>query len=491
MRKNSFRKINLILAIVLLYSCSNKSKELNKDKEHQSKNEQPNVLFIAVDDLRPELNLYGANHIKSPYMDKLAETSTVFERAYCNVPVCGASRVSLLTGTRPTRFRYLNAKTYKDEQSPETVSLPMTFKNNGYTTISNGKIYHGAQDDKGAWNEIWSPPPGNYLLDSNINVKDGTRGMPYEMADVDDMAYRDGKLAEKAVNDLRKLKDSDKPFFLGVGFLKPHLPFTAPKKYWDMYDFENISLPESYVQPSSTPNEAFGRFGELRNYTGIPKKGPIDEEMGRKMIHGYYAAVSYVDAQIGIVLSELENLGLADNTIVVLWGDHGWNLGDHALWCKHSTFETAIHSPLIVRMPGQTKSKRIGNITEFLDIYPTLCDLAGMEKPKHLEGESLVPLLKNGNYKKDFAISKYGDAICIVKDDFIYTEWTKNDGIPYARMLFNQKTDPLELNNLAEKDDFKEVVVTLSKKLHDNWGKNFLIDVNNLSKVQSDNETND
>lgn len=471
------------IGLVLLVFNSFKTAETKK-----AETAKPNILFIAVDDLRPELNFYGANHIKSPNLDKLAETSTVFDRAYCNVPVCGGSRVSLLTGTRPTRYRYLNARTYKDEQSPNTISLPMIFKNNGYKTISNGKIYHGAKDDKAAWDEIWSLAPGNYLLESNINRTDGTRGMPYEMADVDDMAYRDGKLAEKAIKDLQKLKNSDQPFFLGVGFFKPHLPFTAPKKYWDMYNYEDISLPENYLQPSTAPKEAFGRFGELRNYTGIPKEGPIDEEMGRKMIQGYYASTSYVDAQIGRVLDELNRLGLADNTIIVLWGDHGWNLGDHALWCKHSTFKTAINSPLIVRMPGQTESQRIENITEFLDIYPSLCDMAGIEKPDQLEGESFLPFLNNtGTRKKDFAISKYGNAIAIVKDDYIYSEWTEDDGIPYARMLFNQKNDPLELDNLAEKEAYKDIVANLSTALRDNWGKDFLIDVNNLAAKRGQN----
>uniref|UniRef100_UPI0040489B27 sulfatase n=1 Tax=Mariniflexile sp. TaxID=1979402 RepID=UPI0040489B27 len=466
---------------LFLFSCS------SVKKNEVTTVSKPNILFIAVDDLRPELNLYGATYIKSPHLDKFAETSTVFNRAYCNVPVCGGSRVSLLTGTRPTRYRFLTARTYKDEQSPETVSLPMIFKNNGYTTISNGKVYHGAKDDETAWDEIWTPAPGNYLLDSNINVAKGTRGMPYEMADVDDNAYRDGKLAIKAIQDLNKLKNSDKPFFLAVGFFKPHLPFTAPKKYWDMYNYDDISLPKNYLQPNSTPKEAFNKFGELRNYKDIPAEGPVSDEMGRKLIQGYYASVSYVDSQIGRVIEELKTLGMDKNTIVVLWGDHGWNLGDHALWCKHSTFKTAINSPLIVRMPGQTKSKRVENITEFLDIYPSLCDLAGIEKPKHLEGESFVSLLKNGERKKDFAISKYGDAIAIVKGEYIYSEWTEDDGIPYARMLFNQKKDPLELDNLAEKDKFKEVVASLSKTMHDNWGKDFFIDVNNLAEKRGQN----
>ena len=438
---------------------------------------QPNILFIAVDDLRPELKCFGASQIKAPNLDKLAAESLVFNRAYCNVPTCGASRASLLSGARPTRHRFISYDTRKDEQVPEVTSLPMQFKNNGYTTISNGKVYHHADDDTTAWHEIWRPK-GNgldYQLEKNINlVQEGNRSLAYESANVNDEAYFDGKIANKGIDDLRKLKDNKQPFFLALGFKKPHLPFNAPTKYWDMYKREEIALPESYVQPKSTPKEAFHKYGELRNYSGIPKQGHLDDELARELIHGYYACVSYVDAQIGKVLDELERLGLAENTIVVLWGDHGWNLGEHMLWCKHCTFESSLNAPLIVKVPGRTKGTNTNAITEYIDIYPSLCDLAGIEKPTHLEGESFVPIIENGKRDKNYAVSKFKDAVTLIKGDLFYTEWTDDKGKAYARMLFDHSTDPLELDNLADKEECKNIVAQLSVELRQKWGADFL-----------------
>lgn len=460
-----------LIAMVTMFSCSS-----TKQKEETTK-PKPNILFIAVDDLRPELNFYGAHHIYSPNLDKLAEESLVFTRSYCNVPVCGASRASLLTGTRPTRYRFIDFDTRKDEEMPNNPSLPMTFKNNGYITISNGKVYHHRNDDKSAWDEIWQSNLDNYALESNIALgKEGiTRGMPFEKADVEDEAYKDGEIAQKAISDLKKLKENNQPFFLAVGFMKPHLPFNAPSKYWDLYKREDISLPESYIQPETTPSEAFHNFGELRNYAAVPKKGPVSDEMAKELIHGYYACVSYLDAQVGKVLNELENLGLAENTIVVLWGDHGWNLGDHMLWCKHVTFEKALRTPLILKIPGVTKGTTTDAITEYIDIYPSLCELAGIELPAHLEGESFVSLVKAGEPQKEYAVSKFKDAVTLVKGNLFYTEWTNDDGVAYTRMLFDHTTDPLELDNLAEKEEYQDSVESLAKELREKWGKDFLI----------------
>ncbi len=436
-----------------------------------------NILFIAVDDLRPELSFYGANHIKSPNLDKLASKSMVFNRAYCNVPVCGASRASVLTGARPTRFRYIDAFTLKDADNPEAVSLPLLFKNNGYTTISNGKVYHHSNDDSLAWDEIWQAD-GKYLYASEEyrKIKEITyRGMPMENVDVHDSVYRDGKLALKTINDLRELKKSNgNPFFLAIGFSKPHLPFAAPKKYWDMYKREDISLPDNYLQPETTPKQAYHNFGELRNYETIPKSGHLDENLAKELIHGYYACVSYVDAQIGLVLDELERLGLADNTLVVLWGDHGWNLGNHMLWCKHCTFNSSLQIPMTVKIPGTTSGLATDRIVESIDIYPTLTELAGIENPEHLEGESLVTLIKTGKRRKNYAVSKFKDAIALIQDSYYYTEWTDDKGETYARMLFDHDTDPLELNNLAEKDEYQELVKKLSVTLREKWGDGFL-----------------
>ncbi|GAL72693.1 sulfatase [Jejuia pallidilutea] len=422
-----------------------------------AENKKPNILFIAVDDLRPELNFYGANYIKSPNLDKLAGESLIFERAYCNVPVCGASRASLMTGARPTRKRFINAHTNKDKDYPEAMSLPMLLKQNGYITISNGKIYHSKNDDTEAWDEIWQANRlWGYALSESQDIRKNTkRGLPFEAAKVHDSVYRDGKLALKVIKDLNKLKQSNQPFFLTMGLAKPHLPFTAPKKYWDLYDRNKIELPKSYIQPKSSPKQAFHNFGELRQYENIPKRGDLPETLAKELIHGYYACVSYIDAQIGLVLNELKRLELDEDTIVILWGDHGWNLGDHKLWCKHVTFETALRTPLIIKVPGKTKGETTNAITEYIDIYPSLAELVGVGVPNTVEGQSFVPVLDGKQQEKDWAVSKFKDAVTLIKGDLFYTEWTKDDGVAYARMLFDHKTDPLELDNLAEKPEYE------------------------------------
>jgi len=477
-RASIYNSISFVLLCLFLFqSCKTEQKQEVENVEKQ----QPNILFIAVDDLRPELNFYGAKHISSPNLDALAAESLVFDRAYCNVPTCGASRASILTGTRPTRYRFLTHDVHVDEEVPEAITLPELFKANGYTTISNGKVLHHKNDRKKAWDEIWKPAKRsvNYFTEENKSLMKSPdqRGNPFEASEVDENEYLDGQIASKGIADLKKLKADGKPFFLAMGFMKPHLPFNAPQKYWDQYPIENMNLPESYQQPITTPSKAFHKFGELRHYYGVPKKGPVTDNMAKKLIQGYYACVSFVDAQIGKVLQELEDSGLAENTIVVLWGDHGWNLGEHQLWCKHCTFETSLHSPLVIKVPGKTKGEHVANITEFIDVFPSLAELAGLEVPKNqLEGESFVSLIENTPEKrqKDYAVSKFKDAVTLIKGDYFYTEWTDHDGKAYARMLFDHGTDPMELDNLAEKEAYKELVSKLSVDLRDKWGKDFL-----------------
>ncbi len=469
--RNMQKSFFLIVASIAIWgSCTPQQEQAGKAYT------TPNILFIAVDDLRPELNFYGATHIQSPNLDKLASKSLVFDRAYCNIPVCGASRASLMTGARPTRKRFINYSSQKDIDYPEAVSLPMILKQHNYITISNGKIYHHKYDDSLAWDEIWHPDPQwDFALPESQQIKKETkRGLPIEAADVADSVYRDGKLALKVIADLRKLKQQTQPFFLAMGVAKPHLPFTAPKKYWDLYDRDSIALPESYVQPENTPKRAFHKFGELRQYKGIPKQGDVPEGLAKELIHGYYACVSYIDAQIGLVLDELESLGLAENTIVILWGDHGWNLGDHKLWCKHVTFETAMRTPLILKVPGKTNGERTNVITEYIDIYPTLTELAGLTAPETAVGQSMVPILNGIDSDKDWAVSKFKDAVTLIKGDLFYTEWTDDQGIASERMLFDHRTDPLELDNLAEKEQHEELVKSLSTELRVRWGKHFL-----------------
>lgn len=394
--RNKLRISYLIIAALFVFSCENQKRTEIINSERTN----PNILFIAIDDLRPELQVYIASHIKSPAIDQLASQSLVFDRAYCNIPVCGTA--NLLSGIRPGRHRFIGYSTYLDEDYPGVTSLPKHFKNNGYTTISNGKI------------------------------------------------------TDKTIQDLKELKEKRESFFMAVGFIKPHLPFNAPAKYWDLYDSPKISLPENYLQSETTPKEAFHNSVELRHYSGVPKKGPVSEELANKLIHSYYASVSYTDAQIGKILAALQELELDENTVIILWGDHGWNLGDHQLWCKHCNFESSLHVPLMLKVPGQTSGKHTTALAEYIDIYPSLSELAGLSIPEHTDGESFVPLINGMNRSKDFAISKFNDGITLVKGELFYTEWLDKEDNVKAKMLFDHSKDPLELNNFAESPEFAE-----------------------------------
>ena len=439
--------------------------------------ENPNVLFIAVDDLRPELACYGASHIKSPHIDKLADTGLVFERAYCMVPTCGASRASLMTGLRPARGRFVTFRTRAQEDAPGITTLNTHFKNNGYHTVSNGKVFHDADDNANGWSEkVWRPTGKNYQLEESQNLAKANarkKGPPFESADVPDTEYRDGQLAAKAIDDLQRLNKQQQPFFLAVGFYKPHLPFVAPKKYWDLYDRNRIHLPKNYHPPENAPKESIHHSGELRSYAGVAARRKVSDEMARNLIHGYYACVSFTDAQVGKILDELEWLGLAENTIVILWGDHGWNLAEHTLWCKHSCFETSMHAPLIIRAPGVSRGGgRTKALTEFIDIYPSLCELAGLSLPDHLQGESFVPLLKHPELKgKQAAIGRFANGDTIRTNQYRFSEYTLLNGQPVARMLYDHQQDPRENTNIAELSEQSGAVNKLTSKLHDGMGK--------------------
>lgn len=435
-------------------------------------NKRHNVLFIAVDDLRPQLGCYGHKQMISPNIDRLASDGVTFLRSYCQVPVCGASRASLMTGVRPTANRFLGYNTWAQKDLPGALSIAKHFRNNGYHTISNGKIFHHRTDCLDGWSEEpWRPKGAwmNYLLEENKKLAEQTsahKGPAFENADVPDNAYFDGMVADKGISDLRRLKKVDKPFFLALGFFKPHLPFNAPKRYWDMYRPEEIDLADNPFRPKGAPDAALHNWGELRAYDGIPKKGHLSDDMARTLIHGYYACVSYTDAQIGRVLAELDRLGLRDDTVVVLWGDHGWNLGEHGLWCKHCNFETSLHSPLIVRAPGIKAGSRTNALTEYLDIYPSLCELCELPLAGHLQGKSFVPLLKNPNLPwKKAVFSRYFKGDSVKTDRYRYTEWRDKSGKVYARMLYDHKVDLVENVNIAERPQNKKLVAKMSKML--------------------------
>jgi iduronate 2-sulfatase len=444
--------------------------------------QRPNVLFIAVDDLRPELGCYGREHMRTPHIDQLASRGVVFERAYCMVPTCGASRASLMTGIRPSRTRFVNYQASAEKDAPGVTTLNTHFKKHGYYTVSNGKVFHHLEDNAHGWSEpAWRPEPSpiEYHLPENRKLHEERqqqgprlRGPAWEAADVPDEAYWDGRLTERALKDMRRLTEKDQPFFLAVGFFNPHLPFVAPQKYWDLYDRDQIRLPETYRRPRDAPDEAIHQWGELRAYAGIPARGPLSDEQARTLIHGYYACVSHVDAQIGRLLDELERLDLAANTIVVLWGDHGWNLGEHTLWCKHSCFETSMHSPLIVSAPGISGGRKTKGLTEFIDIYPSLCELAGLPAPDHLEGRSFVPLMKNPEREwKAAAIGRFRNGDTIRTDRFRFTEYTNAGGRFLARMLYNHENDPEEDVNISEQPGSRSIVERLSELLHERMGR--------------------
>ncbi len=443
-------------------------------------NSRPNVLFIAVDDLRPELACYGATHIRSPNLDRLAQSGVLFERAYCMVPTCGASRASLMTGLRPSPNRFVTYLTSAEDDAPGTVTMNTHFQNHGYHTVSLGKIFHRPDDNAEGWTESpWRPggvswyqnPENRRLHEERQKQGRRKRGPAWESAAVDDDAYADGVLTERALADLRRLGEQDAPFFLAVGFFKPHLPFVAPKKYWDLYDPESISLPKNYHVPKDAPPESIHSSGELRAYAGIPPRGPVSDETARNLIHGYYACVSYIDTQVGRLLDELDRLDLSDDTIVVVWGDHGWNLGEHTLWCKHSCYETSMRIPLLIRGPGVDGGERRRGLIETIDLYPTLCELSGIDAPDHLAGRSFAALMKDPDAEwKSEAIGRFNRGDTIRTDRYRYSEYTRGERVT-SQMLYDHQADPDENVNVVE--TLNDEADALQERLQAKKGKDF------------------
>lgn len=451
--------------------------------DNVDKTEKKNVLFIIVDDLRTELNCYGVKYMKTPNIDKLASQGVMFENAYCNIPVSGASRASIFSGLRPGNKRYWDVNAEIDVEAPGTLTLPQYFRENGYTTIANSKVIHGKNDARErSWDEVWYPQLKSstwrdYLGTENLSVEE-QRGGPgaFECLDVADNEYSDGKCADKTIEDLRRLAKSGKPFFLAAGFLKPHLPFNAPKKYWDLYPENQIALPETFnFDRTGFPVQAFHTWGEIRYYKDVPSKSDIPAEMALQLIRGYRACVSYTDAQVGRILNELKNLGLDKNTVVVLLGDHGWSLGDHNQWCKHSNFNIVNNAPLIIRIPGNKKKGPESKVVEFVDVYPTLCDAVGLHIPEHTEGESMIKLLK-GNDKewKNCAIVKWHNGITYFDRSYGYTQWNDNNGNFLSHMLFLYRNDTLETKNVADAPENQELVKRLQLEILNRRGKNFM-----------------
>ena len=457
--------------------------------------QKPNVLLFYIDDLRPELSSFGATQIHSPNIDSLAAKGIKFINAYCNVPVCGASRASMLTGMLPTKNRFLDYKTFVEQETPDAVTLPQLFKNNGYTTISNGKIYHHLDDRETDWNEVWRPyafdknnkglAPTDYWQSlwkdyqnpTNIsNYKATDTGPSYESADVSDFTYIDGLLTEKVIKDIKKLKKSDKPFFLSAGFISPHLPFNAPKKYWDLYDRNNIMQPENYNYiPVDAPKMSITNWPEMRSYSNIPKQGQVSDSLAIDLIQGYYATVSYTDALIGEILNELKEQELDKNTVVVFVSDHGYNLQEHTQWAKFTNYNTSTQVPLIIYNPLSKAKGTTNALTALVDVYPTLAEICGIEVPKkQLDGTSLVSILNNPNLEvKKHIFIKKGNGFTLKTKDFSYTEFLKpKDNSTVARMLYDHRKNKSENINVVQQKEFESIVSELSLTLHSVYQKN-------------------
>jgi arylsulfatase A-like enzyme len=504
------------------------------------KSEKPNILFIAIDDLKPILGCYGDSMVKTPNIDRLANMGTVFMSNYCQQAVCGPTRASLMTGKRPDYTKVWDLKTPMRNINPDILSLPQYFASQGYSTQGIGKVYDprdvDKENDKPSWSvpyyktdlkyydpKFGEPANGRYQMPETKKVllqyfQEGIdQGMKKseandyalkklkpttECIDAPDNAYNDGANALQARDILIDLSKKSEPFFFAVGFAKPHLPFISPKKYWDLYQREKMPIALFQEKTKNAVDVAYHNAGELRAYTDIEPLTSFSDtknfgvslpiEKQKELIHGYYAAISYTDAQVGILLKTLDSLGLTKNTIIVLWGDHGWHLGDHNLWCKHTNFEQATKAPLIISSP-KLKSNKTNAQTEFVDIFPTLCELSGLKIPEKLDGVSLVPLMKNPKSSvKEYSVSQYPRSgndpetdrlgyaapkvmgYSIRNAQYRYTVWMKNDfrstepfnkNLILGEELYDYKADPLEKENVIGESQYSTTAEELRNKM--------------------------
>ena len=487
-------------------------------------NQKKNILFIAVDDLKPLLNAYGETQMITPNFDRLAAMGVTFTNAHVQYAVCGPSRASVMTGTYPDKTKVWDLHTDFRKSAPDLISMPEYLITQGYESTAIGKIYHKGSSSDGHDGKSWSIPhsmpedfdpeygPAFFNTYQNPetkkkmqalmeefkakNKKGGSREYVFdrlkpstESADVSDEAYQDGIYTQEAINKLRLLSKGSKPFFLGVGYQRPHLPFVAPQKYWDMYDRDKIELAEFQDLAENTPRIAYHNFGELRSYSDIDNSldvgDKISEEKQRELIHGYYACVSYIDAQLGKLLDELDQLGLTENTVIALWGDHGFHLGDHTEWCKHSNFEQATRIPMMFAGPGVEKGIKSAQPVELLDMFPTIFELANVDNSSQAEGISLVPIMDGNdstNVQKDYAVSQYGRGgkdkdkmgYTIRTDRYRYTEWYSegyrsydkyDEDLVIGRELYDYEKDPNETKSFIDYKNYKEIQSDLQKKL--------------------------
>ncbi len=483
--KNSSVAI-LSLLLIICFGCAAPNEE-DKDRHY-------NVLMICVDDLRPELGCYGNQIIKTPNIDRLGASGFLFSNHYVQSAICGPSRSSLLTGKVSQQWDPWRAVRERGLEPEVPVALPHLFKKNGYHTVGIGKITHepgGVMDESQAIAQIpfswdttytavgkWATPWRSFFAYSNgdahntaMRIGVETPRLPYEAGDVDDEGYTDGLNALEAIQQLRRLKGGENPFFLALGFYKPHLPFNAPKKYWDLYDRDGIPMAENNFIPENLSNPySINKSPEVTTHYPWPDgAGIVSPESARTLKHGYYASVSYVDALVGKVLDELDRLELTKNTIVVLWSDHGWHLGEHTMFGKMSNFEIATRSPLIIRVPDFANGgEKLNHLTESIDIYPTLAELCGLDYPDDLDGESVVDVLKHPNRKgQDFARSFYyrNGALgqSIRTPQYRIVRWATESDSTVALELYDHEFDPGENINMAYEK--KEITDSLLQML--------------------------
>ncbi|NLX96242.1 MAG: sulfatase, partial [Rhodopirellula sp.] len=464
-----------------------------------------NVLFVAVDDLRPRLGCYGEPGVRTPNIDRLASEGVVFRNTFCQMASCNPSRSSLLTGRRPDTTTIFDNRRTLRSALPDVVTLPQQFKRHGYFTRSLGKVFHGTyrsdkkHEDPISWSvPEWRPDYVGYATPEGLAVlrrlhpkpfnnprqspqevmaQRGYSGLIWESPDVPDNALMDGRLADKAVETLREIKD--RPFFLAVGFAKPHAPYVAPKKYFDLYDPDAIELPVNDQPPRDVPPLASNGSAEVRGYVGVPRSGPIPEKTRREIVRAYNACTSYVDAQVGKVLDELTRLGLRDRTVIVLWGDHGYHLGHNGEWGKNTNFDAAARVPLVVSSPGLASGKSSAAIVELVDLYPTLCEVCGVPTTQGLEGTSFRPVLETPDRPwKKAAFTQHPRPLgqpgastgrSIRTERYRLTEWTGPRLKHPTYELYDYHDDPGETVNLAHRPEYEERRKELTNQLHKGW----------------------
>jgi len=517
MRKILLQLLSAAFVCAIAFACQ-------KPKPAETK---PNILFISIDDLRPNLGVYGDSVAITPNIDQLAAEGMTFRETFSQVAVCAPSRASLMTGLRPDSTHVWHLGDEFRKINPNTVTMPQYFSKYGYYTVNLGKIFHNYMPDSVSWDEPdlrpsrylrsdWLKRDGEtFYIDEEVNKSQAIKrdsllklkpvryadgwntGPAWEAADVHDTMYYDGAQTKLAKQTLSRLAKMDQPFYMGLGYFRPHLPFTAPKKYWDLYDREKIPLSENPERPLNSPVYSMNSMYELRHYDGFNHIGHptssyrMSEDTVRLLRHGYYASVSYIDALLGDLFEHMKKIGIYDNTIIIVWGDHGWKLGDHNSWGKMTNYNIDLKVPMIIRYPNQKiRGAQTFEITELIDMFPSLCELAEVPVPDYMQGTSFVPLLTNPERPwKKAAFSQFHRRPKVSADGkrymgysmntkkYHYIEWyawdhlTGTKGEFKSAELYDRENDPYETTNISGEEKYSDTVVQLSAQLKEGWRK--------------------